>query len=126
MYEAYYLDQSGNGIPVFSGGRGQRGHGLGSLLGGLFRSAMPMIKRGLATFGKHALKTGLEIANDVASGESVKQSAKRRIPQSIKRFAASHNVINQTGSGRKRTKRRKKSRSSKRSNKRRKFNDIFG
>ena len=121
MYEAYYLDQSGSGIPVFSGSRGQRGHGLGSLFSGLFRSAVPMIKRGLATFGKHALKTGLEIANDVVGGESLKQAARRRVPEGIKRFASSNNLINQTGSGRKRTKRRKRSHS-----KRRKFNDIFG
>ena len=65
LYESYYLDQSGSGVPVFAGSRGQRGHGLGSLLSGFFRSALPMLKRGLATFGKHALKTGLEIANDV-------------------------------------------------------------
>ena len=122
LYETYYLDQSGSGIPVFSGSRGQKGHGLGSLLGGLFRSAMPMIKRGLATFGKHALKTGLEIANDVVSGESVKQSAKRRISQGIKQFAKPENFINQSGSGRKRSRRKKTDRRKKR----RKYNDIFG
>ena len=56
--------------------RGQKGHGLGSMLSGLFRSAVPMLKRGLATFGKHALKTGLEIADDVAAGKSFKDSAR--------------------------------------------------
>ena len=57
LYENYYVDQSGSGLPVFVGSRGQRGHGLGSILSGLFRSALPMLRRGLATFGKHALKT---------------------------------------------------------------------
>ena len=76
MYEDYYMAQSGNGLPVFQGSRGQRGHGLGSMLSGLFRSAVPMIKRGLATFGKHALKTGLEIAGDVSEGKSFKDSAR--------------------------------------------------
>ena len=28
MYEQYYADQSGSGIPVFVGQRHQRGHGL--------------------------------------------------------------------------------------------------
>ena len=83
MYEDYYLRQSGNGLPVFQGSRGQRGHGLGSMLSGLFRSTVPMIKRGLATFGKHALKTGLEIAGDVTEGKSFKDSARERIVPTI-------------------------------------------
>ena len=38
-YEDYYLKQSGSGMPVFQGVRMQRGHGLGSILSGFFRSA---------------------------------------------------------------------------------------
>ena len=83
MYEDYYMLQSGSGLPVFQGSRGQRGHGLGSMLSGLFRSAVPMLKRGLATFGKHALKTGLEIAGDVVEGKSFKDSARERIVPTI-------------------------------------------
>ena len=86
MYEDYYTSQNGNGVPIFQGSAGQRGHGLGSMLSGLFRSAMPMIKRGLAFFGKQALKTGLEVANDVADGESFGNSARRRVPEGIKHF----------------------------------------
>ena len=119
LYRQYYLQQRGGGLPVFGGYKGQKGHGLGSLLGGLFRRAMPMLKRGLATFGKHALKTGLEIANDVVAGEPVKESAKRRVSEGIKRFARPENFISQSGRGRKR-----KSTIKKRP-KRRKFDDIF-
>ena len=122
MYESYYLDQSGNGMPVFVGGRGQAGHGLGSMLSSLFRSAFPMIKRGLATFGKHALKTGLEIADDMVQGESFKDSATKRVPDGIKRFATSANFINQSGSGRVK---RRKTRRLNRKTKRRRHNDIF-
>lgn len=111
MYEDYYLHQSGNGLPVFQGSRGQRGHGLGSVLSGLFRSAVPMIKRGLATFGKHALKTGLEIAGDVAEGKSFKDSARERIVPTIlpgiKRFAEEEIFSNQSGSGKRRRQSRK-------------------
>ena len=89
MYECYYKEQAGSGLPIFVGARGQRGHGLGSFVSGLFRSAVPMIKKGLATFGKHALQTGLEIANDAVDGGNLKSSAKRRIPQGIKRLAQS-------------------------------------
>jgi hypothetical protein len=124
LYEQYYVDQSGSGIPVFVGSRGQRGHGLGSLLSGLFRSAFPMIKRGLATFGKHALKTGLEIANDVVEGNSLKESAKRRVPEGIKRFANPANFSNQSGSGRARSKKRRKA-AGKKKRKKAKINDIF-
>lgn len=97
QYETYYLDQSGNGLPVFVGYKGQKGHGLGNVLGGLFRKAMPMIKKGLTTFGKHALKTGLEIADDVVHGKTLSESAQERIPRGIKRMAFGE----QSGSGRK-------------------------
>ena len=106
MYEDYYLQQSGSGLPVFQGSRGQRRHGLGSMLSGLFRSAVPMLKRGLATFGKHALKTGLEIAGDVVEGKSFKDSARDRIVPTIipgiKRFAEEEIFSNQSGSGKRR------------------------
>ena len=129
LYENYYIDQSGSGLPVFVGGRGQRGHGLGSILSGLFRSALPMLRRGLATFGKHALKTGLDIANDVVAGDSLKEAAKKHVPEGIKRFATSSDLFNQSGSGRGRyAKRRKtvrKPRISKSRTKKRKHNDIF-
>ena len=111
MYEDYYMQQSGSGLPVFQGSRGQRGHGLGSMLSGLFRSAVPMLKRGLATFGKHALKTGLEIAGDVSEGKSFRDSARDRIVPTIlpgiKRFAEEELFNNQSGSGKRRKRVRK-------------------
>jgi len=128
MYEDYYASQSGSGVPIYQGSPGQRGHGLGSMLSGLFRSAMPMIKRGLAFFGKQALKTGLEVANDVAEGESFKNSARRRVPEGIKRFVSTANFSNQSGSGRGRRKRKrvKAVRGGKKKKLSRRNNDIFG
>jgi hypothetical protein len=120
MYEDYYMQQSGSGLPVFQGSRGQRGHGLGSILSGFFRSAMPMIKRGLASFGKHALNTGLEIANDVADGSSFRDSANARVLPGIKRFALSNPFSTQSGSGKRRTKRKSFKRATKKQRK-----DIF-
>ena len=55
MYEDYYVSQSGNGFPVFEGYRGQSGHGLGSILSGIFRGAVPFLRRGLAFLGKQVL-----------------------------------------------------------------------
>jgi hypothetical protein len=40
-YPDYYIHQAGKGYPVFAGRRYQRGHGLGSIFGGLFKAAMP-------------------------------------------------------------------------------------
>jgi len=74
------------------------------MLSRLLRSAMPMIKPGLAFLGRQALKTGLQVANDVADGDSFSNSAQRRIPEGIKRFASAANFINQSGSGRNRRK----------------------
>ena len=92
-YEKYYMNQVGSGLPVYVGSRGQKGHGLGSMLSGLFRSALPMVKQGLSTIGKSALKTGLSIAGDVLEGKNAGDAAKARVAQTIKRFADDDGVI---------------------------------
>lgn len=121
MYEDYYMTQCGNGIPgVFAGARNQRGHGLGSMLSGLFRRAMPIIKRGLKVFGKQALRTGANIANDVASGHEFSTSAKTRMKEGIKQIDPSEFFISQRGSGKRKIKRRATKKARKRRHK-----DIF-
>lgn len=75
LYDDYYTTQAGSGLPVFVGARMQRGHGIGSVLGGLFRSAMPLIKKGVSTLGKQALRTGLEFAGDLLQGKTAKEAA---------------------------------------------------
>jgi hypothetical protein len=57
----------------------QRGHGLGSIFGGLFKAAMPLLKRGTKTLEREALKTGLNIAGDAVQGINIKQAAKSRL-----------------------------------------------
>jgi hypothetical protein len=106
MYEDYYLKQSGSGLPVFQGSRGQRGHGIGSILSGLFRTAMPILKRGLTFFGKEALRTGANIANDVADGQTLGNSAKRRIWERINTYVPG--LVAQSGSGKHRRRSSKK------------------
>ena len=114
FYEHYYTNQSGSGISVFQGSYGQRGHGIGSTLAGLFRSAVPMIKRGLAAFGRQALNTGLQVASDMADGQSFFDSAGLRARQGIKRLASegidylNNGQQEQTGSGYKRRRRNRK------------------
>ena len=78
-YNEYYARQAGGALPYFAGAQYQRGHGLGSMFGGLLRSAMPLIKRGAVALGRGALKTGVRIAGDVLSGQNIKTAAKRRV-----------------------------------------------
>ena len=77
-YDDYYAQQAGGALPYFAGARVQRGHGFGSLFGGLLRSVAPLIKRGALALGNRALKTGAQIAGDILSGENIRTAAKRR------------------------------------------------
>jgi len=107
MYEDYYTSQTGNGMPIFVGARHQRGHGLGSMLSGLFRRIiLPFFKANGRMMATKAIKTGLRVADDVAQGESFKESAKRRIPEGIK--ATARKIKWQTGSGPSKGKRRRR------------------
>lgn len=77
----YYVAQAqtGAGMPYFAGASTQRGYGLGSFLGGLFRSVvLPSLSRGARTVGQEALRAGSHILADVASGaQPFKSSLKR-------------------------------------------------
>ena len=95
-YEQYYANQCGNGMNVFQEACGQRVHGLGSVLSGLFRSALPMIKN----FGRNALQTGLNVATDVVEGTSFKDSLRKRVSDGIRDFQADQ--FGQSGSGKRR------------------------
>ena len=78
-----YAKQSGGQLPVFHGERTQRGHVLGSILGGLFRRVLPLLKSGAQQLRKRALKTGTELANDLLDRRFVRESAKHRLPEGI-------------------------------------------
>lgn len=129
-YEHYYVNQGGNGMPVFYGARMQHGHGIGSIFSGLFRSIFPIIKRVAPVIGKKALQTGVKIIGDVAAGQSLKDAAKSRVSDAINEgissFVPTGDV--QSGSGTSRRKKRKRStRKSKerKTTKRRRKHDIF-
>jgi len=89
MYEDYYTGHLGGNIPVFRGARYQRGHGLGNVIGGLFRRVVlpflwtsakgivPFLKKNKKMLIRNALRTGMEVANDVLEGESLKSSVKK-------------------------------------------------
>jgi len=77
-------------MPVFIGSRHQRRHGLGSVLRGLFRRfVIPFFRDHGKTLASNSLKTGVDVAEDVLDGRSLKESAKKRLPEGIKRKAQS-------------------------------------
>lgn len=78
----------GTGLPVFRGDAHQQGYGLGSIISGLFRSALPviapMLKSGAKSLAKTALKTGRNVLSDVVTDRySFKDSIKRHIGDAL-------------------------------------------
>ena len=59
------------------------------MFSGLLKSAMPLIKKGSKALGKQVLSTGLDIANDLLSGENFRTSTQRRLKE------AGRNLTNQ-------------------------------
>jgi len=89
MYEQYYADQSGSGIPVFMGQRHQGGHGLGQTTGGLSkRFVIPFVAPRAKEVGKKILgnvvKTAMEVAGDVFFGQVGKRGLERTRPSRYK------------------------------------------
>lgn len=91
IFTRYYLAQAGSGIGDFySGPIYQRGYGIGSFLGGLFRSILPILKKGSIAVGKEILSSGSHFLNDI--GNDVKprdalRSRAREAYNNIKRKA---------------------------------------
>ena len=112
-FQDYYnAQQKGHGMPVYVGASSQRGHGLGNMIGSLFRRFLPYIQRGASA----ALRTGAQVFDDVRGGKKITEALKGRVPGSIKTFASS--LVNQSGSGA--YKRKKATRRGKKAIKRRK------
>ena len=99
MYEDYYLRQSGGGeMPVYIGARFQKGHGLGSILSGLFRRILPFFRSNAKNFATNLLQTGAEVVGDVFdNNKKFTESLKERVPQGIKRTV--QDLKFQSGSG---------------------------
>lgn len=85
VYNDYYATQVGGTLPYFAGGRMQRGHGLGSLFGGLLRSVVPMVGRVLKKEVPRRLFTmGSDVLRDVSQGTSLGAAVKKRGLQQLK------------------------------------------
>ena len=120
LYEDYYTRQSGGEVPVFYSASTQRGHGLGSILGELFRRGLPFLSSGAKILGQQAMN----VASDMIDGKSFQDSAKSRLKEGIKTFVTSNQIIPQSGSGVRRKRRRQPSRKQSEKTKKR-IADIF-
>ena len=87
-YASYYKTQAGGNGIFFKGAPIQRGHGLGNILGGLFKSALPIFAQGAKVVGKEALRAGVGVAADVLDGQSVKTATKQRARQVAQKTTA--------------------------------------
>ncbi|KAK3917813.1 Chromodomain-helicase-DNA-binding protein 7 [Frankliniella fusca] len=87
----FYLRQAGGG-QYYAGSSYQKGHGIGSRLGGLFRTVFPLLKSAATAVGSEAARAGAHVLADVASADPFADSAKRHAGgavQNLKRKAAS-------------------------------------
>lgn len=81
-YEHYYSHQAGSGVGViYKGTPYQRGHGIGSFLGGLFRSVLPLLSSGAKAVGKQMLNTGVGLLTDMVNAQPMKESFKNRFKE---------------------------------------------
>jgi hypothetical protein len=81
-YLVYYKNQLGSGVSVvYRGAPYQRGHGIGSFLGGLFRTITPLLKSGAKAVGKEALKTGINVLQDVMGTVPPNQALANRMKE---------------------------------------------
>lgn len=84
IYTEYYLNQAGSGFSnIYAGPSYQKGYGIGSFLGGLFRTIYPILKKGSAVFGSELLKSGANIITDLSKNEEPQQVIKKRGKETI-------------------------------------------
>jgi hypothetical protein len=61
----------GHGVPVYRGYSSQYGHGLGNVLGGIVRTAIPIVGSMLKSAGKEILMSGVKrLKRKIQGGES--------------------------------------------------------
>jgi len=83
----YYVKQAqtGSGMNFYAGSSTQKGAGIGSFLGGLFRNIFPYLREGASAVGREALRAGSHILADAATGQvPLKNSVKQHFSEAGK------------------------------------------
>jgi hypothetical protein len=112
-YTLYYLRQAEGGFGGSYHGITQKGDGLGSFLGGLFRRIFPLLSSGAKAVGKEALSTGVGLLKDAMNGRSLKESMFNRVTQAGTNLTnkAAKAMESMVGNGYKRGKRKRRAQS---------------
>ena len=105
----HFQQQAGSGLSdlnVYRGHPYQRGFGIGSTI---LKFGLPVLK----FLGKQFIKTGVNVGSDFLSGNSFKNSIKSRGKEGIRNVAKQglnklHDLIDQSGSGIRKRKKRSK------------------
>lgn len=80
----YYLAQAGSGMgDLYSGPIYQKGYGIGSFLGGLFRGVLPLLKRGGVAVGKEILNAGTNFITDLQNNMNPRDALNMRARETI-------------------------------------------
>lgn len=121
---AYYCTQAGGGSDYFHGIAHQRGYGF---FGELRRYISPLAMRATRYLGAQLLNTGKNVINDVASGTSIKDSARNRFRETSTKIKSDFLNKLQQGQGKKAIKRKRKKNSNQSRSKRCKVgkSDVF-
>ena len=75
----------GHAIPVYKGYASQYGHGLGNVLGGIVRSALPIVSNIAKSAGKELLRSGL---NYVSKKIKKRKSSRNKRIHQVKRSSS--------------------------------------
>lgn len=80
----YYMNQAGSGFGEFySGPIYQRGYGIGSFLGGLFKTVLPLLKRGGIAVGKELLRNGTNLVHDLENNVDPRTALTKRAKETV-------------------------------------------
>lgn len=83
-YTEYYLNQAGSGFSnIYAAPVYQKGYGIGSFLGGLFRTVYPILKKSASAVGSELLKSGSNIISDIVSSQDPRTAIKNRGKETI-------------------------------------------
>lgn len=95
LLSRYYIAQAGSGGgdfysgPIYQrgSGRNQRGAGIGSFLGGLFRKILPVLRKGTAAIGREVINSGSNFIGDIGNNVNPRVALKARSREAVTNLA---------------------------------------
>ena len=91
-WSSYFQEVQVGGNAYFMGAPHQRGAGIGSVFGSLFRFLLPMFKSIGRELGKEGLAVGSRVLDDVARGEHVRDAFVNQTSDGMRNLLSRHDV----------------------------------